>query len=66
MTASTPEPKHDASSGTQPDSKGPHDALELEDPYTPEEEREVLRRIDFTILPMVGLPLTLVAIPLQL
>lgn len=72
MASSTSEYKHDAASGTHTDGGGPLESLdeegarviELENSYTPEEEREVLRRIDRTILPMVGLLLTPVAVPL--
>lgn len=66
MASSATEPNPDAANGVQPSSGGSQVAFddkgaqftELEDSYTPEEEREVLRRIDWTILPMVCLKLT--------
>lgn len=66
MSSLTLEHKHDAAYGTQTNGEKPHEALELEDSYTPEEEREVLRRIDRTILPMVSLLPSPVAITFRL
>lgn len=36
-----------------PAAEKPGDVVELDETYSPEEEKAVLRKIDFTILPMV-------------
>lgn len=45
--------KHALESGMQPAVEEKGNALEVTATYTPEEERQVLRKIDRTILPLI-------------